>query len=57
MGIAFQTKSKSKKYVLTEWLLSTDKGLTAKKMKKELLNCTEKYRVLRTLNSPRSYDK
>ena len=50
MGIGFQTKSKSKK--CTCWLNgcyhSTDKGLHCTKMKKEILNCIEKYRVLRT---------
>ena len=50
MGIDFQTKSKSKK--CTCWLNgcyhSTDKGLHSTKMKKEILNCIEKYRVLRT---------
>ena len=50
MGIGFQTKSKSKK--CTCWLNgcyhSTDKDLHCTKMKKEILNCIEKYRVLRT---------
>ena len=50
MGRGFQTKSKSKK--CTCWLNgcyhSTDKGLHCTKMKKEILNCIEKYRVLRT---------
>ena len=50
MGIGFQTKSKSKK--CTCWLNScyhsTDKGLHCTKLKKEILNCIEKYWVLRT---------
>ena len=50
MGIGFQTKSKSK--TCTCWLNgcyhSTDKGLHCTKIKKEILNCIEKYRVLRT---------
>ena len=54
MGIGFQTKSKSKK--CTCWLNScyhsTDKGLHCTKMKKEILNCIEKYRVLWTYWTP-----
>ena len=48
--IGFQTKSKSKKCMC--WLNgcyhSADKGLHCTKMKKEILNCIEKYRVLWT---------
>ena len=54
MGIGFQTKSKSKK--CTCWLNgcyhSTDKGLHCTKVKTEIFNYIEKYRVLRIYWTP-----
>ena len=35
--------------LLNDCYHSTDKGLHCTKMKKEILNCIEKYRVLRTV--------